>query len=62
MCVDDSEQQNEPALQAMPTLSVGFWDAFASGSMWPGPVLAVVSFSAVGKDHILYVQNYSLPG
>ncbi|CDJ37032.1 hypothetical protein, conserved [Eimeria tenella] len=37
----------------MPTLSVGFWDAFASGSMWPGPVLAVVSFSAVGKDHIL---------
>ncbi|CDJ46263.1 hypothetical protein EBH_0065220 [Eimeria brunetti] len=39
------------------SLSVGFWDAFAAGSMWKEPVLAALSFSPLGPNHILVLAT-----
>lgn len=55
MSSNDAGRQYEAPAPEPPTLSVGFWDAFASGSLWTEPVLAVLSCSSIGADHCLYV-------
>lgn len=55
MQLHNGQQQTEASAPPSPVLSVGFWDAFAAGCMWSEPVLAALSFSPLGKDHILYV-------
>ncbi|XP_026192785.1 replication protein A 70 kDa DNA-binding subunit [Cyclospora cayetanensis] len=57
MSAEDAGQQHEALAPADVPLSVGFWDAFASGSMWTAPVLAVLTFSQVGRDHLLILAT-----
>lgn len=58
MSLDHDGSQREASLPEVPSLSAGFWDAFASGLMWAEPVLAVVSYSPLGTDHYLYVAPH----
>ncbi|KAL8273288.1 hypothetical protein Esti_002789 [Eimeria stiedai] len=54
---DDDKEGGGAALPELPSLSVGFWDAFASGRTWSEPVLAVLSCSPVGSDHQLILAT-----
>ncbi|CDJ59147.1 hypothetical protein, conserved [Eimeria maxima] len=57
MQLHNGQQQTEASAPPSPVLSVGFWDAFAAGCMWSEPVLAALSFSPLGKDHILVLAT-----
>ncbi|KAL8452309.1 hypothetical protein Emag_002428 [Eimeria magna] len=53
----NEKQGGEAASPELPSLSVGFWDAFASGLPWTEPVLAVLSCSPVGADYQLILAT-----
>lgn len=55
-CDDEGQKVGEKAPQPS-SLSVGFWDAFSSGSLWNEPVLAALSCSPIGTEYLLILAT-----